>query len=297
VQALIAARIDTLSSERKSLLHDAAVLGKVFWAGALGEIEGRDHEEVELALHELVLKELIRPARTSSMEGEREYSFWHLLVRDVAYSQIPRAERARRHRAAADWIQRKGGERVEDLAEVLAYHYLQALELAQATGDTERAGELARPARGFLVLAGERALGLDTAQAETHLARALELTPSDDRERVELLVHWAEAAFQGGHVREAGEALDHALPSLRDRGDPEPAARALQLRSRVSLRLGDGQHVALAAGGCRTARGDGRAAGACRCLRAAGERADRRRRLRRSDRRYQSRTRIGPRVR
>jgi predicted ATPase len=40
------------------------------------------------------------------MEGESEYSFWHLLVRDVAYSQIPRAERARRHRAAAAWIER-----------------------------------------------------------------------------------------------------------------------------------------------------------------------------------------------
>jgi tetratricopeptide (TPR) repeat protein len=130
---------------------------------------------------------------------------------------------------------------------VLAYHYLQALELAQATGDTEQADELARPARSFLVLAGERALGLNTAQAEAHLARALELTPSEDRERAELLVHWAEAAFQGGRVREAGAALDQALPALRDRGEAEPAARALQLRSRVSLRLGDGQHVALAA--------------------------------------------------
>ena len=143
VQALIAARLDTLTPERKSLLQDAAVLGKVFWVGALAEIGGRDQGELELALHELARKELVRPARTSSMEGESEYSFWHLLVRDVAYSQIPRAERARRHRAAAAWIERQAGERVEDLAELLAHHYLQALELAEASGDTEQAEELA----------------------------------------------------------------------------------------------------------------------------------------------------------
>jgi class 3 adenylate cyclase len=247
VQALIAARLDTLSPERKSLLQDAAVLGKVFWAGAVAEIGARELAEVELALHELALKELVRPARTSSMESESEYSFWHLLVRDVAYSQIPRAERARRHRAAAAWIERKGGERVEDLAEVLAYHYLQALELAEAVGDAEHAEELRLPTRRFLALAGERALGLDTAQAEARLARALELMPASDPARGELRVRWAEAAFQGGRLREAAKALDDALTFLRAHGPSEPAAAALQLRSRVALRLGDSRHVGLAA--------------------------------------------------
>jgi class 3 adenylate cyclase len=69
VQALIAARLDTLSPERKKLLQDAAVLGKVFWAGALAEMAGREAGEIELALHELSRKELVRRARTSSMEG------------------------------------------------------------------------------------------------------------------------------------------------------------------------------------------------------------------------------------
>ena len=40
VQALIAARLDTLSGERKSLLQDAAVIGKVFWAGAIAAMGG-----------------------------------------------------------------------------------------------------------------------------------------------------------------------------------------------------------------------------------------------------------------
>ncbi len=247
VQALIAARLDTLSAERKSLLQDAAVVGKVFWAGALAGMGGRNLGEVELALHELARKELVRPSLASSMAGESEYSFWHLLVRDVAYGQIPRAERARRHRAAAAWIERQAGERVEDLAEVLAYHYLQALELAEAAGDSEQAEELAAPARHFLALAGERALGLDTAQAEARLARALELMPSEDPERANLLVRWADAAFQAGRPREAAEALDHALASLRARGETEATARALQLRSTVAQRLGEGRQIPLAA--------------------------------------------------
>ena len=91
VQALIAARLDTLSPERKSLLQDAAVLGKVFWAGAVASMGKQDERDVELALHELSRKELVRPARRTSMEGETEYAFWHVLVRDVAYGQIPRA--------------------------------------------------------------------------------------------------------------------------------------------------------------------------------------------------------------
>ena len=247
VQALIAARLDTIPPERKSLLQDAAVIGKVFWASAVAEMGGLDQADVELALHELARKELVRPARTSSMEGETEYSFWHLLVRDVAYSQIPRVQRSRRHRAAAAWIERKAGERVEDLAEVLAHHYLQALELAEAAGDAPEATTLAAPARRFLTLAGERALGLDTAQAEARLARAFELTPPDDPHRSDVLVRWADASFQMGRVGESARVLDDALATLRSVGDTEATASALQLRSRISQRLGEGRQVPLAA--------------------------------------------------
>jgi class 3 adenylate cyclase len=247
VQALIAARLDTLSTERKSLLQDASVLGKVFWVGALAAIGPLDLSELEFALHDLARKELVRPNRTSSMEGETEYSFWHLLVRDVAYGQIPRAARVAKHRAAAEWIERKAGARVEDLAEVLAHHYLQAIELAEAAGDTNQADQLAVPARRFLRLAGERALGLDTAQAEAHLARALALTPTTAAERPQLLVTWADGAYQAGRPRDAAAALDEALVSLRAGVESEWTARALQLRSRVAQRLGEGSQVALAA--------------------------------------------------
>src|SRR5205085_5348567 len=115
VQALIAARLDTLTSDRKSLLQDAAEIGRVFWTGALAQMGGRDPREVERALHELARKELVRPARSSSMAGEAEYGFWHMLVGDVCYQQIPRARRAGRQQAAAAWLEHKTGQRAEDL--------------------------------------------------------------------------------------------------------------------------------------------------------------------------------------
>ncbi len=74
----------------------------------------------------------MRRERASSVVDESEFAFRHLLVRDVAYGQIPRAERAEKHLATAGWIEQLG--RREDHAEMLAHHYLQALELTTATG-------------------------------------------------------------------------------------------------------------------------------------------------------------------
>jgi tetratricopeptide (TPR) repeat protein len=239
VQALIAARLDTLSPERKSLLQDAAVVGKVFWASALAEIGGRGPSEVELALHELARKELVRPARTTSMEGETEYAFWHLLVRDVAYSQIPRVDRARRHRAAAAWIERKAGERVEDLAEVLAHHYLQALELARATGAVEEAKELELSTRRFLVMAGDRAFLLDVGRAGSYYERALELLPQGQPERAQVLAKAAEAAFLAGRFPEAKPRYEEAIAELRAQGNPLGAGKGMVGLSQVQWFRGE----------------------------------------------------------
>jgi class 3 adenylate cyclase len=239
VQALIAARLDTLSPERKSLLQDASVMGKLFWAGAVADMGNRDPREVELALHELARKELVRPARTSSMEGEREYGFWHLLVRDVCYGQIPRAARAARHRAAASWLERKAGERAEDLADVLAYHYLSALELVGASANAEHAQELEASAIRYLALAGERALALDVVSGEQSLAKALVLAPAGHPERPSLLERWAHAAQQQNRLQETRAALDEGLALYRQQDAIIAAGRVLTALASVFSRLGD----------------------------------------------------------
>ena len=208
------------------------MIGKVFWAGAVAAMGSRDPRAVIEALHELSRKELVRPTRVSSMEAEAEYAFWHILVRDVAYTQIPRAARAEKHRRAAAWIEAVAGERVEDHAEILAHHYTTALELARAARNTD-VTELEATALRFLVLAGERALGLDTAKAEASLAKALDLAPPQHPERPAVLVRWADAARQLGRHGEAVMALEEAINVFRERGDLLAAARALTTLANV----------------------------------------------------------------
>ena len=85
---------------------------------------------LEESPHGLERKQFIRRERHSSLAGETQYAFLHVLLRDAAYGQIPRATRAGKHLKAAGWIESLG--RPDDHAEMLAHHYLAALELARA---------------------------------------------------------------------------------------------------------------------------------------------------------------------
>ena len=236
VQGLIAARLDTLGSARKRLLQDAAVVGEVFWAGAVTAMG--DQDQAQAVLHELTRKELVRPARRSSMAGQAEYSFAHALIRDVCYAQIPRAERAQRHRRAAAWIEQMAGERAADHAEILAAHYTTALELAQAAKDPQ-AGELAASAARYLMLAGDRAMGIDVEAAERHYAKALAMTAPDHPDRAELLVHYGEALRLRARFRDAAAAFEQAIAAFRANGDIRRAAMATSRYSMLLHRLGD----------------------------------------------------------
>ena len=237
VQALIAARLDTLPPKRKALLQDAAVIGKVFWSGALAEMGGLDAHEVREGLHALARKELLRPARRPSIEGESEYAFWHLLIRDVAYGQIPRAARAAKHRSAAAWMERIAGERLADSAELLAYHYEQSLELARAAGGD--VADLEIQARRFLMLAAERALRLDVAKARIYFERALALTRPGDPDRFRVLVFGGRLSTTGWTGGSTDDLLLEAIDEARATGNGPGEAEALTWLSQSAWRRGD----------------------------------------------------------
>jgi class 3 adenylate cyclase/tetratricopeptide (TPR) repeat protein len=237
VQALIAARLDTLPPARKSLLQDAAVVGKVFWTGAIAAIGGVDERDVKEGMRELVRKELVRPARRSSVEGQEELAFWHVLVRDVAYQQIPRAARAEKHRAACDWIEAIAGERAEDHAEILVHHSQQALELAEAAGVAEVA-DLRDRLHRFLLQAAERASKLDAKKAYEYCTRALELTPPDHSDRGDALERTGQAAWEAGHLGESQALMAEALAQYRAQGDTAAVGRALSTASHLSWAAG-----------------------------------------------------------
>jgi tetratricopeptide (TPR) repeat protein len=238
VQALIAARLDTLAPQHKTLLQDAAVFGKVFWLGAVAAMGGGGQEEVRVGLAQLQRKELIRPARLSAVEGELEYSFWHGLIRDVAYAQIPRASRSRRHRAAAEWIQALAGDRAADRAELIAYHFTQALVHARAAREPDMA-ELEGATRHALVLAGDSTMGLEVARAEVYYRQALELYPPGTPGRARVVARAARAAFQAGRVAEAAGAYQEAVAGFAAEGEVVGEGEALNRLSSVLWNQGE----------------------------------------------------------
>jgi class 3 adenylate cyclase/tetratricopeptide (TPR) repeat protein len=217
LQGLISARLDALTRDEKGLLQEAAVVGKVFWRGVL-TTGGR--QGLDAALHALERKEFVRRERRSSVAGEDQYAFRHVLVRDVAYDQLPRAVRAERHRQVAEWIERRV--RAEDAAELLAHHYLSALEYSRALGRDD--SELADRARGALREAGRRAVALNAfASAARFFDLAVELTPEDDVEWALLALERAEASTYVDLTN------DQLLLRARERllaGDVHDAARA-----------------------------------------------------------------------
>jgi DNA-binding SARP family transcriptional activator len=183
VHGIVDARLDRLPADEKRLLRDAAVVGKIFWAGALGAIGGLPSERVADLLQRLERAEFVHRSRRSSIAGDTEYSFRHDLLREVAYGGLTRAARKERHRGTAEWIESLG--RTDDLAELLAHHYSVALEYARAAGEDVAAG--AERVLSALERAGLRAIRLSSNdRAVVHLSRAIELVaylPEGDARR------------------------------------------------------------------------------------------------------------------
>jgi len=231
IQGIIGARLDLLALPEKRLLQDAAVIGKVFWPAAVTALGGTPgHGELEEYLHGLERKQFVRRERRSTVAGETQYAFVHVLLRDVAYAQIPRAARAGKHVRAAGWIESLG--RPQDHAEMLAHHYLNALDLARAAHwDT---ADLPARARTALHRAGDRALALNAfAAAAGYYRAALALWPPDAPEQRAGLLR-----LLGTALCEAGE-LDQAEAVLAEGSEAAAAARLPALQARIRARLAD----------------------------------------------------------
>ena len=232
VQGIVAARLDALAAEEKLALQDASVLGKVFWLGAVAHLSNAEPWALEERLHALERKEFVRRERRPSVAGETEYAFRHLLVRDVAYGQIPRAERAEKHRLAAEWIDALA--RPEDHAEMLAHHYLAALELSRAAGID--VSPLAARAHRALREAGDRAFSLYAFGAAARFYG--EALATSDAADPEVRFRHAEALFRSGDEA-AMRALEEARDALASAGLIESAAEADALVAEAWWHLGD----------------------------------------------------------
>jgi class 3 adenylate cyclase/tetratricopeptide (TPR) repeat protein len=242
LQLLIGSRLDQLPYEDKALLQDAAVIGKVFWSGALAALCGCDEASVHDRLADVLRRELVRPNRASNLLGQTEYTFWHAMIRDVAYGQIPRAGRELKHLAVARWLKRTVADRISDFAEELAYHYTEALDLARASGIAISPDVRAEAASGFL-LAGERAAPLDADRATGYFRRALELMAADHPQRPRAAARAAEMAEARGDYTEGEQLYVAAITGYRVLGDTLGLGEALGLLARTHARRGQVVHA------------------------------------------------------
>jgi class 3 adenylate cyclase/tetratricopeptide (TPR) repeat protein len=241
LRGIIAARLDSLTPEDKSLLHAGAVIGRVVWPGALSAITGRPRRWITGRLRDLEEREFLQGASNSSVEGEPEYRFRHVLIRDVAYKQIPRLRRGEIHRKTAEWLESLSPDRAGDHAEMLAHHFQCAYELTRAAGAD--ASELAEPARLALRDAGDRALSLNAFPAAARFfGAALDLWPADDPERPSLLFRLGKSTY---YAKTAGaEVLTEARDALLAAGDHETAAEAEAFLAKLAHHAGKRDRLA-----------------------------------------------------
>jgi tetratricopeptide (TPR) repeat protein len=232
LQALIAARIDRLPTSEKLLLQRASVIGRVFWAGALAYLSPDFGEELEDALDDLVLRDLLTHEQRSTITGEQPFRFKHVLIREVAYSGLPKAARAEYHQKFAAWLKERAD---KELLEIRAYHLDHATALLSEL-DGRAPAELVDETAHVLEIAGKRALTREASQsARKLLVRAVELQPTLERRYNAARAAWKLADLAAVQT-EMGVLVDDA-----DReGNNRIKGRALTALSDVTLaREGD----------------------------------------------------------
>src|SRR4051794_38031441 len=226
LQALIAARIDRLAAAEKAVLQRAAVIGRIFWRGAIAYLSP-DEEELDAVLDDLVLRDFLIEEPRSSIRGEPAYRFKHVLIREVAYSGLSKSARADLHASFAAWLYARVG---EELLEVRAFHLDQAAALlAELDGAPPR--ELAKEAAAVLEEAGRRAIAREANRsARKLLLRSVELDSTLLRRFLA-----AKAAWRLADLLAVSDEMAAVCDDARAAGDRGLGGGALPALAEVTL--------------------------------------------------------------
>jgi class 3 adenylate cyclase/predicted ATPase len=239
LHALLAARLDALDPGVRRLAADAAVLGSTFPAEALVAVSGQDEATVRAALAELVRREVLSVSADRLSPQRGSYGFAQEMLRQVAYDTLSRRDRKARHLTVAAHLRAAFAGDGEEVTDVIARHYLDALDAVPGDPD---AGEIRGQAIATLTRAAERAVRTGApARAGASYAAAARLTQAgtadgDPAAAAVLWEHAAEAADTSGDWAAAVEQAGHAADAYRRCGDARAAARAQVIAGRV-LRL------------------------------------------------------------
>jgi tetratricopeptide (TPR) repeat protein len=228
IQALLAARLDQLGAEERTVIERAAVEGKVFHEGSVAQLAPDSVKSlVGKHLDALVRKELIRPHR-AEFAGERAFRFRHLMIRDAAYDSIPKSTRAELHELFGRWLDQRTGEKASGYEEIVGYHLEQAYRYRSELGAADSATQaLAREAAERLGGAGSRAFVRRDAQAAVSLmSRAAALLPAGDPARLDLIPNVRVVQGLSGDLTWADRVLREAVAAAAAASDRRVEAHA-----------------------------------------------------------------------
>ena len=210
VQGLISSRLDQLDPTEKRLAHHASVVGAVFWAGAiahLGIVGGAPPPDPTPGLEALERRDFVAHLVASTVAGEEEYAFKHILMRDVAYGQVPKGQRAELHVRFSDWVTILPGS-ADEFVEIVAWHLEQACRLSREVARSPIEPPIVQAA-GALANAARRAERRESLrEAHRYYTRALEVLRDEHEEiRLELRLRRADMAMMLGELKEATDEL------------------------------------------------------------------------------------------
>ena len=208
IHALLAARLERLDPEERSVLERAAVIGREFSRDALAHLLPPEQRMgLDARLESLRRSELIE-LDARSFSGEPVLRFHHALVRDAAYRRLLKGTRAELHARFADWLEARSGD-VGERDEAVGWHLEQAHQHLRELGQIDGRGRvLGERAAQHLAAAGRRALARDDlALAASLLGRALDRLEESDPSRGELELDRCEALLAAGAVGPAARAL------------------------------------------------------------------------------------------
>jgi class 3 adenylate cyclase/predicted ATPase len=240
LHSLLAARLDGLDPGVRRLVADAAVLGATFPAEALIAVSEQDEAVVRAALAELVRREVLSVSADRLSPERGSYQFSQNMLRQVAYDTLSRRDRKARHLAVAAHLRAAFAGDGEEVAEVIARHYLDALDAVPDDGDT---GQIRGQAIAALTRAADRAGRTGApARAAASYAAAARLTQAGtgggDPAASVLWERAAEAALTSADYAAAVEQAGQAGDLYRQCGDTRSAARAQAIAGRALRRWG-----------------------------------------------------------
>ncbi len=260
IYGLVQARLDRLPPEVRAMVQRAAVVGRVFWEGALDAMRGGTLLEGAVTrdlLERLRANDIVRIREGSTFPSEREYAFADTVTREVAYESLSLRAREQYHRAVAGWLETRGSVVVEGNPALIAHHWDRANVPREAIKHYTRAGHRAAVlghnadairhyGRACAIADASRGAAMPDGSG-FDLNNFEELRVAEWQDRVKLRLALGDTLRRVGKLEEAERAYEEGSAEIvrdeRRSGRSSDAGELARLEGSIELRLGNVEKV------------------------------------------------------